>query len=287
MGRVGRSHRNRDDIERRFQDPGSNRPVVSVPGRRSVLVGLWEEDDFVAVPRPVVVTADANRREGLTTRWSAFAPIVSLDEALRTGWSTHVSDSGELIRCLLPALLPAAVAADAAGVEPDAPLVRTAVDASGLLDDPGVSPDAPAAERVRRTATSLVRDAKFSGRVLDAYGRRCAMCGLGLGLVQGAHIYPASAPGSQDETWNGLSLCANHHAAFDRHMVAVRPDTLAIVFRGDVLLDAQDDPTTAALVDGTRPVLHPAAAGAAPSATMFLKRYAHYGDRYTWLGTVG
>lgn len=49
------------------------------------------------------------------------------------------------------------------------------------------------AARLRRAVSALIRDTRFSGSVLDAYMRRCAMCGLGLNLVQGAHIYPASA----------------------------------------------------------------------------------------------
>jgi putative restriction endonuclease len=185
---------------------------------------------------------------------------------------------------MTPALLPAAIAADLAGVEPAESLIRTAVEASGLLDAPGAPPaDNPAAARARRAATSLVRDAQFSGRVLDAYGRRCAMCGLGLSLVQGAHIYPASAPGSQDEPWNGLALCANHHVAFDRSMIAVLPGTMQITFRADVLEEAAEDNSIKAFVDGTLQTLLPAAPGAAPRPEMFMQRYAHYGDSYAWL----
>lgn len=285
VGQVGLSHRGRDAVERRFQNPGQDRPLVGVPGRASVLVGLWEDDKFLPVPRPVVVTADAKRREGRATRWSAFAPVSTLAEALTTGWATHVSDSDELIRCIHPTLLPAAITADLAGAEPLEPLVRTAIDASGLLDDDasGNSPHAPAADRARRTASSLVRDARFSRRVLDAYGRRCAMCGLGLSLVQGAHIYPASAPGSVDEPWNGLSLCANHHSAFDRHILAVLPPGMDVVFRSDVLAEAATDPAAASLVDGTLPRLRDAVAGPDPDPAMFAKRYEHYGDRYDWL----
>jgi hypothetical protein len=66
-GRVGDSHRGRDDVERRFQNPSGSRPLTSVPGRASVLVGLWEDDIRLSVPHPIVVTADAARREARTT----------------------------------------------------------------------------------------------------------------------------------------------------------------------------------------------------------------------------
>jgi hypothetical protein len=208
-----------------------------------VLLGLWESDDLLQVHRPVVVTADALQREGRQTRWSAFVSINALTEALSTGWATHLSDSEELIHCMFPTLLPAPVAADLTGADLAMTLVRTAVEASGLLDETDPISDGGAAERARRAASTLVRDSRFSRRVLDAYAQRCAMCGLGLTLVQGAHIYPASAPGSQDEPWNGLALCANHHLAFDNHLLAVRPDTRQVVFRGDVPAQATSDPT--------------------------------------------
>jgi hypothetical protein len=286
VGKVGLSHRGRDDVERRFQNPGQNRPLVGVPGRASVLVGLWDEDEHLAVPRPIVVTCDADRREGHMTRWSAFAPVTTLTEALTTGWATHVSDSGELIRCLVPALLPAAILADLEGVELEQPLVQTAIEASGLLEEPEVAddPDSSAsAVRARRAAYSLVRDANFSRRVLHAYGRRCAMCGLGLQLVQGAHIYPASAPGSPDKSWNGLALCANHHLAFDRHLIAVQPHNLRIVFHPSVLDEAHEDPSAQALIDGTLSKLRPCPDYARPRPDMFLRRYAHYSEKYDWL----
>ncbi|WP_258724411.1 HNH endonuclease [Cellulomonas sp. NS3] len=281
--RVGLSHRNRDAVERRFQNPAGKTALVEVPGRVSVLAGLWDADSLTTVPRPLLVTADATRRaDGRTTRWSVFIPLSTLEEALATGWSTHVSDSGELIRCAHPALLPAVVAAEAAHVDPSAVLVRAAVGASGLLDDADTATDAPAAERARRAATSLVRDARFSRSVLASYDGSCAMCGLGLQLVQGAHIYPASAPGSQDEPWNGLALCGTHHLAFDRHLVAVRAPSMELVFRPDVLAKADTDPAVRRLIEATLPTLR-RANGAPPSEAMFQKRYAHFGEQYDWL----
>jgi hypothetical protein len=278
---VGLSHRDRDNVERRFQNPSGSKPLEPAPGRKPVLVGVWESDPLVPVPHPMVLTADPLRRAGRQTRWSVFAPLAMLIEAQASGWATSVSDSGEPIRCLLPPLLPAAIQAEMAGVEPVEALVRTATGAAGLLDHP--AGDDPAADRARRAVTALVRDARFSSRVLDAYDHLCAMCGLGLSLVQGAHIYPASAPGSPDEPWNGLALCANHHLAFDRHLVAVEPDSSRILFDAEVLDRAAVDPPAAALVAVTREELAAAAEGAAPRPEMFRRRYAHYPGRYTWL----
>ncbi len=75
----------------------------------------------------------------------------------------------------------------------------------------------------RRRAFQLVsralRDYSFSGRVLGAYGHRCAFCDIQLGLVEAAHIVPVSHEASTDDTHNGVSLCALHHKAYDAALV--------------------------------------------------------------------
>lgn len=89
----------------------------------------------------------------------------------------------------------------------------------------------------RRVALTQVarklRDTSFSERVLRAYANRCAMCGVQLKLVDAAHIVPV-AYANNDQTCNGVALCALHHRAFDRALVtmdekyriALNPDRL-------------------------------------------------------------
>ncbi len=50
------------------------------------------------------------------------------------------------------------------------------------------------------------------------------MCHLQMDLVEAAHILPVGAPGSTDETANGLALCSLHHEAYDDALVGVCPD---------------------------------------------------------------
>ncbi|PPI20182.1 restriction endonuclease [Rathayibacter sp. AY1B1] len=76
-------------------------------------------------------------------------------------------------------------------------------------------------EILNRKLSIAYRAWDFSNRVRAAYGNRCAMCGLGLNLIEGAHIVPVASPYSNDETRNGLALCANHHLAYDRALVSV------------------------------------------------------------------
>lgn len=67
----------------------------------------------------------------------------------------------------------------------------------------------------------IVRDAAFRKVVVSVYNYHCAFCGLkiitslGQNIVDGAHIQPF-AEFRDDRIDNGLSLCKNHHWAFDR-----------------------------------------------------------------------
>lgn len=96
----------------------------------------------------------------------------------------------------------------------------------------------------RRYVTASVRrrihQASFRERVLTAYRSRCALCRLRhRELLEAAHIVPDSEEG-EPEVRNGISLCAIHHRAFDRHFLGIRPDYIVAV-RQEVL-DEKDGP---------------------------------------------
>ena len=297
VGPIGLAHRpQRVGVERRFQNPAANdderdrlgwhgRPIAVPAGRTPLLLGIWSEDPHLDVTRPVLVSADARKREGLSTRYSVFQRPAALQQAARDGWAEAMNDDGEPMYYFDPRLLPAVALAVEAAVPVPSHEISIAVGAAGLTDGAGGPPEMAltgAAERARRTATALVRDARFSAAVVGAYGGRCAMCGLGLRLVQGAHIYPASAPGSVDEAWNGLCLCSNHHAAFDRHLVWVDPTDRSIRLHPDVLDDA-DNPATTAFISSTRAVVaEPDATAHRPPDEVFERRYEHFTGRYDW-----
>jgi len=67
----------------------------------------------------------------------------------------------------------------------------------------------------------IIRDAAFRKVVVSIYNYHCAFCGLkiinsqGQNIVDGSHIKPF-AEFRDDRIDNGLSLCKNHHWAFDR-----------------------------------------------------------------------
>ncbi len=54
------------------------------------------------------------------------------------------------------------------------------------------------------------------------------------GEIDAAHILPDGHPRGEPVVQNGLALCKLHHAAFNRHVLGVRPD-LTVELRPDVL----------------------------------------------------
>ena len=261
VSRVG-SH-SRAEHEMRFQNPADSAPVVSPRGCL-----------------PILVVTDARSRIGREARFSILFHKRVLTEAAARQWGEYVSDSGERIIAMHPKLLPIFAEGLKSNALPDASSLVNVAAAAGLDDDG----DEPAAARARRFASRLVRSVVFSRNVRTAYEHKCSMCGLGIDLVQGAHIYPASADGSHDKVWNGIALCHNHHAAFDKHMIWVDPTNYRVHFRPDILSKALLDPAVQAFKDNTRPNLHlPAAAHQKPRIDMLTKRYEYYRDDYQWL----
>ncbi len=100
------------------------------------------------------------------------------------------------------------------------------------LDD--IATDDPSRQYRARIVQSRMHQARFREEVLRAYRSCCAICGLRqIELVEAAHIV-ADSDGGKPVVTNGLGLCKLHHAAFDRHIVGIRPD-LRVVVRNDVL----------------------------------------------------
>lgn len=78
----------------------------------------------------------------------------------------------------------------------------------------------------------------FRERVIEAYQRHCAVCRLRhRALLEAAHILPDGHPRGVPIVANGLSLCKLHHAAFDAHLLGIRPDYV-IELRQDILEEA-------------------------------------------------
>jgi putative restriction endonuclease len=101
------------------------------------------------------------------------------------------------------------------------------------------------AEIRRRYATRFfqqrLHQREFRERVVRAYQHHCAVCRLRRDeLLEAAHIVPDADLLGVPSVPNGLALCTLHHAAFDAHLIGIRPDYVVEV-RKDVL-DEKDGP---------------------------------------------
>ena len=89
---------------------------------------------------------------------------------------------------------------------------------------------------------SVVREAVFRKSIVQLYDYRCAFCrlkvtrSLSQSIVDGAHIKPFSEF-YDNRPDNGLSLCKNHHWAFDRGWFAI-DDRYQIIVDSDLQEDS-------------------------------------------------
>lgn len=89
-------------------------------------------------------------------------------------------------------------------------------------------------EDLKDEARTVVRDAAFRRAIVSIYEHRCAFCGLqiintlGQNIVDGAHIKPF-AMFYDDRIDNGISLCKNHHWAFDRGWFSIEDDYTLLI----------------------------------------------------------
>lgn len=106
----------------------------------------------------------------------------------------------------------------------------------GMPSLSGVAAEAPARAYRTQIVQTRMHQARFRQAVLRAYRNCCSVCRLKRGeLVEAAHII-GDSEGGEPVVNNGLALCKLHHAAFDRHILGIRPD-LRIIIRSDVLED--------------------------------------------------
>lgn len=103
------------------------------------------------------------------------------------------------------------------------------------------TPDEIRRQYITRAVQQRVHQQAFRERVLQAYREHCAICRLRhLELLDAAHILPDTHPQGLPLVPNGLALCKLHHAAFDAHVIGIRPDYV-VEIRRDVL-EEEDGP---------------------------------------------
>jgi len=117
----------------------------------------------------------------------------------------------------------------------------------------------------------------FRERVLRAYQEQCAICHLRHDeLLDAAHILPDGHPRGEPIVPNGLALCALHHAAFDRHILGIRPDFVVEV-RVDILRE-EDGPMLQHGLQGFqgKTILRPRSRPLWPRSDFLAERYEEF-----------
>jgi putative restriction endonuclease len=97
-------------------------------------------------------------------------------------------------------------------------------------------------ERKYYLRKSLIRNAFFRKTIVYVYGFRCSFCGLKVihsttqSIVDGAHIKPF-AKFYDNQIDNGISLCKNHHWAFDQGLFTI-DDNYKLIITDDFTEEA-------------------------------------------------
>jgi putative restriction endonuclease len=198
-----------------------SQPFLTVGGRQTLLLGHHEELDVFAA-------WDVRKHPNPGPSSSLQVSLETLGEAREQGFTSasRDTDSGaESVMAFRPdsavAYLEVTERLDGAGIDSAIPAVEAATSGAPVPDD-----SLPAGGERRREiheVAALVRDRRFRTAVLRAYGERCAFCGLGLGIVEAAHIQGVADNGP-DVLSNGMAACPNHHKAFDRGLLLVQDD---------------------------------------------------------------
>jgi putative restriction endonuclease len=206
--------------EYRVQMTGVDSPLglnPSHPQEPTLLLG-YEPDNAA------FVGFDISRHQNFTGRSPSIqVPIGTVTEALNQGFAFHEKGNDEIAVAFRPDLV-LAYAQNASvlhqhGGTPQVAALLAQAASTGAFNQQGLQALPPDRQKIVRTVASFARASDFRKRILDAYHQACAITGIQLNLVQAAHILPVGAPGSTDETANGICLSPTLHEAFDRSLV--------------------------------------------------------------------
>ncbi len=133
---------------------------------------------------------------------------------------------------------------------------------------------------IRRETWQRLHQPVFRATVLRAYDTRCAVCALRHHqLLDAAHIVADREQQGVASVRNGLALCKIHHAAYDCHVLGIRPD-LVVEIRPDLLAEI-DGPMLEHGLKGRhgQPLMSlPAARAERPDPALLGRRYAVFRD---------
>lgn len=219
---------------------------------------------------------DATGPDGLIRyKWRGDDPQHADNRALREAWRRDVPliwFFGVAQATYLP-VFPVYVL----GEEPDQQQFAIAHDAVHGLVQPGSVLEDNLRRYVLAQTRRRLHQPVFRAQVLQAYATRCAVCSLAHAqLLDAAHIR-GDAAGGAASVRNGLAMCKIHHAAFDAHILGVRPDHI-VEIRADLLEEVDGPMLRHGLQErhGQRLLVLPRASRERPDPALLASRYEEF-----------
>jgi putative restriction endonuclease len=216
---ISHGGKGRHPDEYRVQTTRPGEAPFLVPGERTLLIGYHDDLDVFAA-WDVRMHPDPSVSSSLQVRLPVLRKAA--EEGIASQ-SRPIGDETEIVVAFRPEATPTYL--EMAALLPAPGASSTDVEATERAAGGETVPVAELPEDVERrreirVIEEKVRDQRFRHKVVAAYDGRCAFCGLGGGLTQAAHI-DGLGEGGPDLVVNGLCACPNHHAAFDRGLIAV------------------------------------------------------------------
>lgn len=229
---VTHGGKNRGANEYRIQITGVNK-LDFKKGERTLLLGVASQP---VVEDTVIVAFDPTKHETFGSSPSIQIHKPALDKAVEDGIATEnkpIADgSSEVMWVVRPENLGQYIGTLQGAYHAKEQKISTKESEKvskldftkpELTDADLKDVESPERKKALSAAAKWIRDQKFRRKVLHVYDHKCAMCGVQGRLVEGGHIVPVKAKGS-DEVTNGMALCKNHHGAYDSGLLAVDED---------------------------------------------------------------
>ena len=213
------SHARRSDPDEfRIQCPGDlPEDLARVSGQPVCILGYNSDTDTFSAWEP---GRFVQRSRG-TQRFSLYTRMSNHEKASRDGLSIYQDAAGQHVLSLRSELLALYIENMEAlhlATERELQNIVSAHNAtrSGVSSRRLVT---VAKRRIEITQTQYARNPQFREAVREAYGNRCAMCGVQLELIEAAHLVPHKDPRGLDTVPNGIALCVLHHRSLDTGLV--------------------------------------------------------------------
>jgi putative restriction endonuclease len=197
----------RDKDEYRIQIKEAT--IEEKPNYVTLLLGYYD-------PLGVFAGFDTDKHKEAAYSASSQIKKEALDNAYKNSFSIYNNSKDEIVVAFKPEFF--------MEYAEDMDKLNTIIEENRDINQSILNEISESRKKVVINVTKRVRDSSFRERILVAYSYKCAVCGLQMKLIDAAHILPVGVDDSNDATSNGIALCALHHRAYDRALVAFDED---------------------------------------------------------------